>query len=397
MVCWFTLVFGLMLVGCDQSEEERLIRMRNRSNLEFFPSLKHNVFDRSGDDGTAIIVQLGPASRALLIRTSNRKDGLFIKAGKTASVNGIATTTIDGLTPGIPVFVRGEYTTPNGELLVSPIVSVTPTRQIFDGNRGYLFLVGLLVCGSIIGFIYAARRGVPMWVRPIPALTAVDEAVGRATEMGKDVLFVPGIQDINDIQTIAGLNILGHVASRTADYRAALEVPTSKSLVMTAAAETVETAYLEAGRHDYFNADSVSYITDEQFGYVAYLSGYMVREKPAACFYLGAFFAESLILAETGNAVGAVQVAGTAQPSQLPFFVAACDYTLIGEEFFAASAYLSGDPDELGSLKGQDVGKVFVAVAVLIGVGLLTVAAVTGNESLASMADYWKSTFLAGG
>ena len=46
---------------------------------------------------------------------------------------------------------------------------------------------------------------------------------------------------------------------------------------------------------------------------------------------------ESLILAETGNTIGAIQVAGTAMPAQLPFFVAACDYTLIGEEFFAAS------------------------------------------------------------
>ena len=57
---------------------------------------------------------------------------------------------------------------------------------------------------------------------------------------------------------------------------------------------------------------------------------------------MGAFYAESLILAETGNSVGAIQIAGTAMPTQLPFFVAACDFTLIGEEFFAASAYLVG-------------------------------------------------------
>ena len=96
-------------------------------------------------------------------------------------------------------------------------------------------------------------------------------------------------------------------------------------------------------------------------------------QVPAASLRL-AFFAESLILSETGNAVGAIQIAGTAQPAQLPFFVAACDYTLIGEEFFAASAYLSGDPDQLGSLKGQDVGKVIVTVLVLIGVTLSTLS-----------------------
>jgi hypothetical protein len=116
----------------------------------------------------------------------------------------------------------------------------------------------------------------------------------------------------------------------------------------------------------------VYYVTDEQFGYVAALDGLMLRDRPAACFYLGAFFAESLILAETGNSIGAIQVAGTAQPTQLPFFVAACDYTLIGEELFAASAYLSHDLRALGSLRGQDVGKALAMIAISLGVVLAT-------------------------
>jgi hypothetical protein len=199
--------------------------------------------------------------------------------------------------------------------------------------------------------------------------------------MGRSCLFIPGIQDMNDIQTIAGITVLAHVSKTAAEYDAKIEVPTSRALVMTAARETVQAAYLAAGRPDAYNEDLIYYVTDEQFGYVAYLQGMMVREKPAACFYLGAFFAESLILAETGNSIGAIQIAGTAQPAQLPFFVAACDYTLIGEEFFAASAYLSGSPEELGSLKGQDVGKVVVAAGLLVGVVLATLAAVIGDRT----------------
>ena len=118
------------------------------------------------------------------------------------------------------------------------------------------------------------------------------------------------------------------------------------------------------------------------------------REKPAACFYMGAFFAESLILAETGNSIGAIQVAGTAMPAQLPFFVAACDYTLIGEEFFAASAYLSGEPEQLGSLKGQDVGKVIVGVVMIIGITVATIGAITGSEAMMNMLQFIKSTVL---
>jgi hypothetical protein len=145
-------------------------------------------------------------------------------------------------------------------------------------------------------------------------------------------------------------------------------------MVMTAARETVQAACLSAGRPDAYVEDDIYYLTDEQFGYVAGVTGKMVRDKPAACFYMGSFFAESLLLAETGNAIGAIQVAGTAQPSQLPFFVAACDYTLLGEEFFAASAYLSGEPIQLGSLRGQDVGKGLGALLILIGCTAATVA-----------------------
>jgi hypothetical protein len=78
------------------------------------------------------------------------------------------------------------------------------------------------------------------------------------------------------------------------------------------------------------------------------------------------FWAESLIMAETGASTGAIQIAGTDALAQLPFFITACDYTLIGEELYAASAYLSREPLLLGTLKSQDYGKlVFMLVMVI--------------------------------
>jgi hypothetical protein len=265
---------------------------------------------------------------------------------------------------------------------------VTPTVEWFDGTRVWFLVMTVALCGAVIAFIRLARQGRPLKVRKIAGLEAVDDAVGRATEMGRPCLFVPGIGDMNDIQTIAGISILGRVAKTAAEYDAKIEVPTSKSLVMTASRETVQAAFLSAGRPDAYNPDAIYYVTDEQFGYVAYVQGLMVRERPAACFYMGSFFAESLILAEMGNSVGAIQIAGTAQPAQLPFFVAACDYTLIGEEFFAASAYLSGEPDQLGSLKGQDVGKMIVAAGIVTGVVAETLAGLTGSPAIRSFVDY---------
>ena len=98
----------------------------------------------------------------------------------------------------------------------------------------------------------------------------------------------------------------------------------------------------------------------------------MVRERPAAIFYMGNFLAEALMLAETGHATGAIQIAGSASASQLPFFVAACDYTLLGEELYAASAYLSQDPLQIGSLKGQDAAKALIMGLIILGVAAVS-------------------------
>jgi hypothetical protein len=92
---------------------------------------------------------------------------------------------------------------------------------------------------------------------------------------------------------------------------------------------------------------------------------------------MGAFFAESLIFAETANSVGAIQVASTTQLTQTPFFIAACDYVLIGDEFYAASAYLTRQPVLLGSLVGQDWSKVLIIATLVIGT--LTTSIQIGN------------------
>ena len=89
--------------------------------------------------------------------------------------------------------------------------------------------------------------------------------------------------------------------------------------------------------------------------------------EPAAHIFMGSFFGESLILAETGYVNKAIQIGGTAEITQLPFFIAACDYTLIGEEFFAASAYLSQDPSLLSTIRAADWAKTALVLALLTG------------------------------
>ena len=205
------------------------------------------------------------------------------------------------------------------------------------------------------------------FLRSIPGLRAIEEAVGRSTEMGKPILFVPGIMDMNEVETVAGVVVLGHVANMTARYETELDVPVARAIVMQAARQVSKEAYLTQGRPELYNEDMVHYITDDQFAYAAAVNGIMQRDEPAACLYMGKFFAESLLFAETGNSIGAIQIAGTGSQTQIPFFVTACDYTLMGEEFFAASAYLSQESDLIAGVTAQDVIKIILVLIILLG------------------------------
>jgi len=246
--------------------------------------------------------------------------------------------------------------------------------QWLNRNKINVLVAMFIFSGIILYFIYHARKGKELFIRKIAGLQAIDEAVGRATEMGRPILYCPGIGYIEDIATIASLNILSEVAKKCARYNTKLINPHIEPIVYTVAREIVKEAYTEVGRPDAFDPDSVYFITDIQFAYAAAVDGIMVREKPATNFLIGWFRAESLILAETGASTGAIQIAGTDQVSQLPFFVTACDYTLIGEELYAASAYISKEPFLLGAIKGEDVGKLIIGFLLIIGsiIGLLT-------------------------
>jgi hypothetical protein len=200
--------------------------------------------------------------------------------------------------------------------------------------------------------------------------------------MGRPVLYVPGILDIDEIQTVAGLVILESVARLTAKYETPIIVPVTYPIPFTIAEEMVKSGYLHAGRPEAYDPTSVRFVSPEQFAYTAAVGGIILRDRPAAHIYMGAFFAESLLLAETGFSTGAIQVAGTANIHQLPFFVVACDYTLIGEELYAASAYLSKEPRLVGGLKGADLMKVVV------------IALVVGGSLLETFGVHWLTRFL---
>jgi hypothetical protein len=246
--------------------------------------------------------------------------------------------------------------------------------NLYDISTLPTLIISLISLLVVLYAYISVGSGKKFNIRVIPGLKAVEEAVGRATEMGAPILYTPGWGgDIQRPTTIASLNILSTVAGKTARYDCRLIFPTHDPVIMAVAQEVVREGYASAGYPDRFNPDDIFYISSSQFGYAAAVDGIIARSKPASIFLIGTFEAESLILAETGNSIGAIQIAGTDSTIQLAFFIVACDYTLIGEELFAASGYLSQNQSILSSVKAQDLLKVLIAIFIIVAIIWATV------------------------
>lgn len=228
-------------------------------------------------------------------------------------------------------------------------------------------LVTVLIVAVILATIYrSTKMEGNLFIRRIAGLNAIDEAIGRATEMGRPVVMVPGIGGLDAI-AVQAINIFAKVTQTAAKFATPIKLCCADAAVYAVAQETIRDVYQREGLIERFDTEAVQFVSDRQFAFAAGVAGIIRREKVAAAFFLGAFFAESLIFAESANAMGAIQVAGSTQTTQTPFFVAACDYVLIGDEFYAASAYLTRHPILVGSLIGQDYAKIFYAAVITFG------------------------------
>lgn len=331
------------------------------------PPTKVTAVDSPNDGGGSVTLQWTAASGVFRYRIERAEgEGDFKEydtAVKTATSYKDAKATL-----GKPFRYRIVAIDPaGGEAASGPTAPVVSRAQWFKGNLAGVAIAIVVFVLFILYFIRKARSGEHLFIRKIAGLDAVEEAVGRATEMGRPILYVAGTGYVSDIGTVASLNVLGEVAKKTAEYGTQLKVPVRDPVVFTVAREVARGAYTEAGHPDIYDPDSVQFVVENGLAFASAVSGMIVREQPAANFFLGPFGGESLILAETGSTTGAIQIAGTDTTTQLPFFVVACDYTLMGEELYAASAYLSREPLMVGALKGEDVGKLIFMVILVAG------------------------------
>lgn len=236
-------------------------------------------------------------------------------------------------------------------------------------------LVGLLllILIFVLAVNFMGQAKLP-YIRRVPALDAIEDAVGRSTEMGKPVVCSYGLGGF-DYWTVAGLSILGYVAKICAETDTRLIVPTGGSassyIVREAAVDLVRNAYTAAGRPEAFNEDDMPFLSGEQYAYTPGYVGILVRERPGAMVMTGSHWSEAMNLAEMANAVDSITITAGCYTSNMAALACASDYIMLGEEQPAAGAYLSRDPAQLASIRVQDIYK-FIAIGTIL-IGLIAV------------------------
>jgi len=226
--------------------------------------------------------------------------------------------------------------------------------------------------------IYSKKE---IWIRRLPALDFIEEAVGRAAEMGRPVICQgfgsgnSGLQSSIAPMIMAGLAVLGHAARICARHGTMIIASMRSSSVVPVADEVLRTAYRLEGKLDEYLANREEHLPWLQTQ--ASMVASILTAKPATGILIGAFWHESVQVAEAFGMVGAVQIGGTGRLYQIPFFAAVCDMNLIGEEIYAVGAYINQTPQMLASMATQDYFKIAGIVFILLGTVLATLGMAT--------------------
>jgi hypothetical protein len=237
-----------------------------------------------------------------------------------------------------------------------------------------VFVFTVLLCC----FLWAAKQGQKLHIRRIPGLNAVDKANGVSEDVHKLVLYVLGCCTMENVITLAVSNVSGAGGHNTAAFELNILGSDIDTIIFSVAREIIRDAcYLET-HPEAFDVEQVFFVRPEQYAFTASSTGIIIREQPFTMFLMGMFWAESLILGKTGAISGVIQISETDQASQLPFFITASDYTLISEELYATSSYLSLDPMRIGAMKAQDYSKLLFVILMIL---FTVIALITGWDT----------------
>lgn len=238
-------------------------------------------------------------------------------------------------------------------------------------------LVMLVLLSAIL--IYGSTlRGKTVFIRRIPGLDAIEEAVSKAVEEGRPVYYPEGAAGFGDAWTggkMAALSLINYTAGICADKGCKILGGTISSSYIPLMDDAMRQAYQAHGRPELHDVSDVRWFPG-QMAYIAGTDTIFRHEKPAAQIMIGSWWAEALAFCEIGSRAGAIQIGGTDYRPYMPYFIAICDYALIGEEIFIASAYVSRDQAVRITVLMEDIYK-WIIIAITVVGGILVVGGFT--------------------
>ncbi len=233
----------------------------------------------------------------------------------------------------------------------------------------FLCLFGLLVYFSW----WQQRKGETPLFRDIPAFRALQMAVSDAVEAGRTVHLAMGLGGISSDTTadsLASVEVLDYLAAESATKGLAPIVTMADATLLPVAQDALRRQYRLKRDGLVEPLPDVRWLSPEPSAYAAGVMGLSGAEQIQASVMAGVFGDEYLLLAEAADRHSESQIGAVSDPTVLPFVYATADNMLMGEEMYAAGAYLTHKPWHMASLKAQDwvrwivVAGIFAAVVV---------------------------------
>lgn len=252
---------------------------------------------------------------------------------------------------------------------------------VIVAGRSLGLAVLVIVIGAILLYLRRAEAGRLAKIRRLPQINVIDEIIARCVEMNKELWFLSGQGTMTYATQLPGIlstfGILAYVTQKCAEFGCKIHHPTALPIAYNIQYEIMREAYELAGKPEEFDPlDTIIYVPVAATR--PYVTNESWRRKPAGGILTGFWYHYTIIHAEALQRAGAMTLGGTDTTHNIPFMVAANNYSMIGEEMYAMSAYLSKDPALTSSLAGQDIGKYIIIVLTIIGM----IAAAAGVDVL---------------
>jgi hypothetical protein len=211
--------------------------------------------------------------------------------------------------------------------------------------------------------------------RRIRAFESLSGFLDMAVEQGKTAHVSLGDTGIGGSRTatiVSGIAVLRYLAERGAAVSSPPTVTVADPTLLFVAQDVVQDAHERVGRAAGYRPTDVQLIAPNPTAYAIGAVEVIRDEDVATNVMTGPFSDEYLLLAEPGAQRDIAQVAGSDSLNAQPYMLATANPVLIGEELFAAGAYLTDQPEHKASLWIQDILRLLIVAAIVIGILVVT-------------------------